>query len=145
MRRRGILVSIPLDKAGFVDPDGDELTFALSASRDDIYAAGDGLLYGEIARRVFFLAKTACALAEVDLLSGEVYETVVTMTATDPDGESAQVSVMFPHRSDPDLGRPHPGVPDGDGCLGGRHHAGGRPRRGGGAQLPPGRPRRSSR
>ena len=91
----GILVSIPLDKAGFVDPDGDELAFAMTASRDDIYAAGDGVVYSEWIGRVFFLAKTACALAELDLLSDEVYETVVTMTATDPDGESASASVVF--------------------------------------------------
>ena len=91
----GILVSIPLDKAGFIDPDGDELAFEMTASRDDVHAAGDGVVYSEWIGRVFFLAKTACALAELDLLSDEVYETVVTMTATDPDGESASASVVF--------------------------------------------------
>ena len=91
----GILVSIPLDKAGFIDPDGDDLAFEMTASRDDVHAAGDGVIYSEWSGRVFFLAKTACALAELDLLSDEVYETVVTMTATDPDGESASASVVF--------------------------------------------------
>ena len=94
----GILVSIPLDKSDFWDPDGDELTFEMSESRDDVYG-GEGVSYNERIGRVFFQAKTACAILELNPAPGEVYETVVTMTATDPDGESAQGSVVF--RTDP--------------------------------------------
>ena len=107
----GILVSLPLAKADFWDPDGDELTFEMTASRDDIYAAGD-LTYNERIGRVFFVAKTTCALADLDPAPGEVYETVITMTATDPDGETAQAWVVF--RTDPVLtwsSQPLPGGP----------------------------------
>ena len=95
----GILVSLPLDKADFLDPDGDELTFTMSASRDDVYVQsyleGEGLLYSEVTGRVFFVARTTCSLADLDPAPGEVYDTVVTMTATDPEGETAQASVTF--------------------------------------------------
>ena len=91
----GILVSLPLDRSDFSDPDGDELTFTMSASRDDVYVQQDGLIYSEQAGRVFFLAKTSCALADLNPAPGEVYETVVTTTATDPDGETAQATLTF--------------------------------------------------
>ncbi len=90
----GTLVSLPVSKDDFVDPDGDELTFTLSASRDDIYVAG-GLGYSDVVDRVFFDAKTACALMALDPPLPEVYDTVVTMTATDPDGESVQVAMTL--------------------------------------------------
>ena len=90
----GVLVSAPVSQADFSDPDGDELTFALTANRDDTFVAGD-VEYIDAVGRVFFAAKTACALAGVDLPAGGVVDTVVTMTATDPDGESAQVDVTF--------------------------------------------------
>ncbi|MCY3662273.1 MAG: SwmB domain-containing protein [bacterium] len=91
----GFLVSLPLSKDDFSDPDGDELTFEMSASRDDVYVQ-DGLIYSERLGRVFFLAKTACALLEdLSPSPGELYETVVTMTATDPEGETAHATLMF--------------------------------------------------
>ena len=96
----GILVSLPLDRSDFSDPDGDELTFTLSADRDDVYVSGS-LVYSEVARRVFLQAKTACALLDLSPSPGEVYETVVTMTAADPDGETAHATLTF--RTDPAL------------------------------------------
>lgn len=90
----GTLVSLPVSKDDFVDPDGDQLTFTLSASRDDVYVAG-GLGYSDVVDRVFFNAKTACALIALDPLLLELHDTVVTMTATDPDGEAAHVHMTF--------------------------------------------------
>ena len=90
----GALVSVPLDQADFSDPDGDPLTFAMSASRDDVYVRG-GLSFTESSGQVSFQAKTACALAELSPSPGEVYETVVTMTATDPHGATAHATATF--------------------------------------------------
>ena len=99
----GFLVSLPMRQSDFSDPDGDPLTFSLSASRDDVYARdGDlpgGFTYSDRVERVFFLAKTTCALASLDPPSGDAYYTVITMTATDPDGETAHATATF--RTDP--------------------------------------------
>ena len=99
----GFLVSLPILKTDFRDPDGDPLTFALSASRDDVYAShGDvpgGFLHSERVGRIFFLAKTACALADLDPPTGDAYYTVISMTAADPDGATANATATF--RTDP--------------------------------------------
>ncbi len=99
----GLLVSVPLSQSDFSDPDGDPLTFTLSASRDDVYATGAGVpggfTYNDRLGRVLFLAKTACALADLDPPDGDAYYTVITMTATDPDGATAQATATF--RTDP--------------------------------------------
>ena len=99
----GFLVSLPMRQSDFSDPDGDPLTFSLSASRDDIYARdGDlpgGFTYNDRVERVFFLAKTACALASLEPPTGDAYYTVITMTATDSDGATAHATATF--RTDP--------------------------------------------
>ena len=99
----GFLVSLPISKTNFRDPDGDPITFTLSASRDDVYASdGDvpgGFLHNEQVGRIFFLAKTACALASMAPPQGDAYYTVITMTATDPDGATGHATATF--RTDP--------------------------------------------
>ena len=94
----GFLVSLTLFQADFTDPDGDALTFEISTSRDDVVAP-DGITHVERFGRLFFVAKTACALLELGPTAGEVYETAVTMTATDPDGATATATRIF--RTDP--------------------------------------------
>ena len=94
----GFLVSLPMFKTDFRDPDGDPLTFTLSASRDDVYASdgdGPGILHNERVGRIFFLAKTACGLASLAPPSGDAYYTVITMTAADPDGATAHATATF--------------------------------------------------
>lgn len=88
------LVTLPVSKADFADSDGDELTLTLSASRDDVYVPGS-LVYNERFGLIIFVAKNACALAALDPPLPEVYDTVVTMTATDPDGATAHTSATF--------------------------------------------------
>ncbi len=94
------IVTLKLPKEDFVDPDGDELTFTLSASRSDVHAA-DGFGYIEGYGRVWFRAKTACALAALDAPPGDAYDTVITLTATDPGGASQSATVTF--RTDRDF------------------------------------------
>ena len=94
----GYLVSLTLFRSDFTDPDGDPLTFEISTSRDDVVASG-GITHVERFGRLFFVAKTACALLELDPEPGEVYETTVTTTATDPDGATASATRIF--RTDP--------------------------------------------
>ena len=94
----GFIVSLPVSKADFSDPDGDELAFTLSANRDDVHVPG-GVGYIESAGRVWFVAKNACALADLDPPVGDAYYTAVTLTATDPDGATAGATATF--RTDP--------------------------------------------
>ncbi|MYB73537.1 MAG: hypothetical protein F4124_12685, partial [Acidimicrobiia bacterium] len=94
----GFLVSLPLRRSAFWDPDGDPLVFELSASRGDVFARSaeiglpDGFVHVERLGRVFFLGKTACALAGLGPPAGDAFYTVFTMTATDPDGATAQAT-----------------------------------------------------
>ncbi len=90
----GTLVSLEVWKSDFIDPDGDTLTFSLSASRDDIYVPGD-LVYVDRLGRIFFAAKTACALSGLGSPPGGTYDTVAAMTATDPHGAAAQATATF--------------------------------------------------
>ena len=89
-----LFVTLRLSKDDFSDPDGDELTFTLSASRSDVHAA-DGFGYIEGYGRIWFRAKTACALAELAPPTGDTYDTVITLTATDPEGASASATATF--------------------------------------------------
>ncbi len=88
------LVSLVASKADFRDPDGDALTFSLSTVRDDVHVPGD-LLYSDATQRIFFKANTECALASLDPPLPQTYESVVTMTATDPDGATGSVTATF--------------------------------------------------
>ncbi|WP_419932893.1 SwmB domain-containing protein [Candidatus Poriferisodalis sp.] len=91
-------VTLSVSKDDFSDPDGDELTFTLSASRDDVYGPG-GYGYIDGYGRIWFRAKTACALAALGTPAGGKHTTVITLTATDPDGASASATATF--RTDP--------------------------------------------
>ncbi|WP_419862746.1 SwmB domain-containing protein [Candidatus Poriferisodalis sp.] len=90
----GFLVSDTVSKDDFSDPDGDPLTFTLSASRDDV-AVTDGYGYIEGYGRIWFRAKTACALAALDPPASGKHDTVITLTATDPDGASVSATATF--------------------------------------------------
>ena len=90
----GYLLTLRVSKDDFHDPDGDSLTFALSASRDDVHVPG-GFGYIEQHGRIWFQAKTACALAGLAPPTGDAYYTVITLTATDPDGATAQAAATF--------------------------------------------------
>ncbi|WP_419930663.1 SwmB domain-containing protein [Candidatus Poriferisodalis sp.] len=94
----GTFVSLAVSKDDFSDPDRDALTFTLSASRDDVYGP-QGYGYLEGYGRIWFRAKTACALAELDPPTGGAYDTVITLTATDPEGATASATATF--RTDP--------------------------------------------
>ena len=93
-----ILVSLPLSKDDFSDPDGDELTFEMTVDRDDVHVAG-GVWYFPVAGRVGYIAKNSCALADLGEPESDAFYTVVTMTATDPDGASTSATATF--RTDP--------------------------------------------
>ena len=79
----------------FRDADGDPLTFMVSTDRDDVlYLDGDGFNYR--AGFVFFQAEDDCVLQHLTPpLPGSPYDAVVTVTATDPHGATAQVMVTF--------------------------------------------------
>ncbi|MYG24803.1 MAG: hypothetical protein F4213_02075 [Boseongicola sp. SB0677_bin_26] len=88
------LVSLPASQADFRDPDGDPLTFTLRAVRAGLNVPGYPA-YSEATGRIFFMANSECALAALDPPLPETFDTLVTMTATDPDGASAQVTATF--------------------------------------------------
>ena len=90
----GVLVSVVASQDDFRDPDGDPLTFELSASRGDVHLPGL-LLYSERFGRVFFAAKNACALDALHPPLPMVFDTTVTMTATDPEGASGSTTATF--------------------------------------------------
>ena len=83
------------DGTGFTDPDGDPLTVTYSAPRLDIYTSNTPL-YSSAGNAVFVMAKRSCQLAALSppltVTSGteRTFSNAVTITATDPDGLSAQ-------------------------------------------------------
>ena len=88
------LVSLRVPEGDFRDADGDPLTFTVSADRDDVYAEGD-LVYNQIIDRVFFEAKDDCALHYLTPPLPNPYDAVVTLTAADPHGATAQAMMTF--------------------------------------------------
>ena len=73
------------------DPEGDELTFSLSLSRDDTHQV---LNHDTKIERVFFTAKDDCELANLDPAPNPIL-TVVTVTATDPHGATAELPLTY--------------------------------------------------
>ena len=78
----------------FSDADGDPLNFTLSANRDDVYSDLTRLL-----GRIFFRAKWSCQLLNLSpaptlvIRNGHPFvQTVVSYTASDPDGASVSVT-----------------------------------------------------
>ena len=77
--------------AAVSDPDGDELTLSLSLNRDDTWHE---LNHRKDIGRVFFMAKTDCELAHLDPAPNPVL-TVITVTATDPHGATAEAPLTY--------------------------------------------------
>ncbi len=81
------------------DPDGDAVTYSWSLSRDDHYVPGE-LSHQVGIGRFFFMARHECELANLPPEAGEdkppnPIETVVTVTASDPHGASADLPLTF--------------------------------------------------
>ena len=74
------------------DPDGDALTYSLSPSRDDTYS---DLNHRVDIGRLFFQAKDGCALAHLDPPPANPLDTVVTVTASDPDGATDERELTY--------------------------------------------------
>ena len=88
-------LSLEVPASDFEDPDGDPLTFTVSADRDDVYVEGS-IAYNKSIGRVFFEAKGHCELQHLTPpLPASPYDAVVTLTATDPHGATAQALVTF--------------------------------------------------
>ena len=89
----GLLVTEVLPKRHFNDPDGDPLTITVSSDRPaDVYEE-DPPEYNERTERVFFFLKKQCALAVIDSALASDFSTVITVTATDLFGATAQVTM----------------------------------------------------
>ena len=83
------VVSLPTDQ--FSDGDGDELTYTVSGSRDDVY--GEFRLQAD---NVYLRTWTGCVLEGLDPAVGDSpYDFVVTVKATDPYGASAKGTLTF--------------------------------------------------
>ena len=92
----GTLVSLD---AKATDPDGDAVTYSWSLSRDDHYVPGE-LSHQVGIGRFFFMARHECELANLPPAAGEdalpnPIETVVTVTASDPHGASAELPLTY--------------------------------------------------
>ncbi|MYE13318.1 MAG: hypothetical protein F4X99_17030 [Gammaproteobacteria bacterium] len=82
----GTRVSGRVNPGEFSDPDGDTLTFSLSADRPDSHSH---LSFSQNSNRVFFEYKDDCELANLDPQILADHTTTVTLTATDPYGATA--------------------------------------------------------
>ena len=89
----GSLVSINAPASDFSDADGDPLTFTVSADRDDVYQTDP--VYNRGTGYVFVQTKGECELHYLTPVLPNPYESVVTLTATDPHGATAQVTMTF--------------------------------------------------
>ena len=92
----GTLVSLD---AKATDPDGDAVTYSWSLSRDDHYVP-DELKHILSIGRFFFMARHECELANLPPEAGQdrppnPIETVVTVTASDPHGASAELPLTY--------------------------------------------------
>ncbi len=90
---RGILVSKPYDGV-FSDPDGDELTYTLSVPADRSGLV-DTVYVLESTQRVFIRLDSVDDWDAVTPALPKPLVTMVTLTATDPDGLSASVTGEF--------------------------------------------------
>ena len=90
----GSPAQIIVPTSGFVDPDGDPLTFTVSADRDDVYQEG-GIVYNADIGYLFFHPKKSCDLEAVTPPLPDPFETVLTVTAADLHGATAQVAATY--------------------------------------------------
>ena len=88
------LASLPTDRTGFSDPDGDALTFSASLSRDDAHAEFVDQS-GTSIRSIFFRSKTNCELSNLDPPVNRGDFVVATLTASDPAGATARITRRF--------------------------------------------------
>ena len=88
------LVSLGLAESEFSDPDGDALTFALSWSRDDVYVA-DETRWVKNQGRLYYKAKADCELEALTPKPASPFDNVATVTATDPDGATAEATLTY--------------------------------------------------
>ena len=92
----GTTVTLPTDRTGFSDPDGDALTFTGTLSREDTHSTfvdnSD-----KAARLVGFISNSACALANLSpaLSAPPAPRVTYTLTASDPAGATAQLTRDF--------------------------------------------------
>ena len=87
-------VSLDVGEDDFSDPDGDELTFTAAVSREDVYVL-TGTRWHRFQGRAYFMAKDACDLAALTPVPANPFDTVITVTATDPLGATAVATMTF--------------------------------------------------
>ncbi|MDE0204247.1 MAG: SwmB domain-containing protein, partial [Rhodospirillaceae bacterium] len=83
----GGLSSLNISESDFSDPDGHALTYSISWSRDDTAEPGF-IVWNTDIGRLFFRAKSSCDLAALTPRPSRTFDTVATITATDPYGET---------------------------------------------------------
>ena len=91
----GVGVSLPMAESDFSDPDGDTLTYSIAWNRDDVYVPNfTGWTKGST-NRVSLRHKSACDLVRLKPFPTIPLRTVATITATDPDGETAEAKLTY--------------------------------------------------
>ena len=78
------LLSTGVNESDFSDPDGNPLTFSLSADRDGVYS-----LLSYSGNRLWINTVSGCVLENLDPPPPKPFTTIVTLTATDPSGATA--------------------------------------------------------